>query len=826
MRLKPQAEDPARARGNRRERQLRPCACPRACLSARQARGLAVAAIVVCCLAGVSPGRASRPSSGPASRPENLLPAASLKHSAVDMVHAPAGTEGRAGRLVALTRLAHALAPSDPQINRLLANVIYGSQGKYSLAAAAARAYLEARPQDHMQGLHWLRLGLETAGGAGKREPFLNSVMDQSALPAALRAEAAAELARELRKQGKKAEAARALARALKLDPQNRLAIELRLAGEKVAPADRVRDMLALVRANPLDVHVVWQLAGLLDSLGLYGQSLRFFEHAWIMAGRHGQPQPQALAAEYLNAIMDAGQFGRAVQTFQPLLKRYPQGADLRSMLVEAHRALGQAGQAEKILATLAREYESRKAGAQLSQSFAVELAWFQLFTLRRPQAALAYARQAAQIDAADPVIQRILGVAELKTSATASGLKRLEKLLTKDIYAAAFLAEHYFVNNDKPAAEEAIAAGAALSRSGPAYRLLAKLAKERQVPIPPAAGSKACAKLADTFGNRYLQMARNPEKFIAAAMRPTAGRVPPGEPVGVTATLANIGAVAVPIGERGLLNPTMSLKVLVGDGAGITFDSLPLVVWPAPRYLAPGQAVHCNVRLDVGKLKAYLARRPLDELTLTVRAGAIGPIQVGRKFISSVPAVRVPDVVITRASILGNFYRSAPADWPRAYQYVLGLIVRDFKRGSLPQRMRAARQVGSLLALARQVEQRRARPPKPLADTFTKPVLLSMLRAVLQDRSPVVRAEMVAALAHAEMDSSILRLLGPVIGDPAALVRLRVVELIGASGTRGRRTIVDHLARDSNEFVRMMASAFRTSTSPPESSAPRRGGS
>ena len=154
-------------------------------------------------------------------------------------------------------------------------------------------------------------------------------------------------------------------------------------------------------------------------------------------------------------------------------------------------------------------------------------------------------------------------------------------------------------------------------------------------------------------------------------------------------------------------------------------------------------------------------------------------------------------------------------------YRKLLVRITRDIKRGDLSQRMRAARQVAGLLALVRKVELGRAPLPEGLGGVVTKPMLLSMMRALLGDKAPVVRAEMAAALGRVEIGKHICQLLSGVMEDNSVLVRLRMVELFGASNTRGRRTIVDYFAQDKDELVRLMASAFEAGAAGVEDQRP-----
>jgi HEAT repeat protein len=98
---------------------------------------------------------------------------------------------------------------------------------------------------------------------------------------------------------------------------------------------------------------------------------------------------------------------------------------------------------------------------------------------------------------------------------------------------------------------------------------------------------------------------------------------------------------------------------------------------------------------------------------------------------------------------------------------------------------------------------------PDALSKAVDKPVLLSMLNAVLKDRSPVVRAQMLKDLQNARVDGSIMGLLADTLRDESPLVRFRAAELIGSSDHRGGTDVLMSLRDDPNELVAMMSAIF-----------------
>ena len=759
-----------------------------------------------------APGRASG-ASGPSAA--DRLAAESLRNSALGLVHSPAGTIGRAGRLVAMVRFADRLEPGHPQTHWMLAN-IYESQGRLKLAAESVAHSRADRRSDHALAVRWLRLQAEALKpNADDGVEFFRSVVARKDLPASARAEAAFHLARLYEVLGSK-EALKTYEFALSLDAHHPGALNGRLELLKVAgkdtPLERIRTMLGLLGGNPRAGAAAWKAAVQLDRLGLYEQALELFDHCAAAAGTDRSPEAlsDAFIVNHLNALLDAGRARQAVETYEPMRERFADSVDFRTLLLEAYRALDEKTKATVIVKAMEIKYKPREGAAAMSASLATELAWFYLLTVRRPKSALVHARQAALLKPDNPIVQRILGAAELlsgQEKLVAAGEKRLRKLHQKDLHAAAFLAEHYYARRDAVSGKSAVLAGAAIGRSGPAYRRLLRVARAHEVAIPAAAGGVEARALLKAFDKRYFQMARSPAGFLAASVSPVAKQVAPGEPVEVDVTLANRGELDLPLGDWGLCSPVVALKVTVSGGG--TFADLPLATCPAPRYLPAGETVRLRVRLDVGRLAAFLAARPLEQITLTV-TGVLDPVQRGEKVDSALPGVRVAAAEIVRTGLLGAFDRTNPDRWRRTYQRTLGLIVRDMKRGAIHERMRAARRVAALLALARRVETGQAKAPKPLDGVFGKPVLLSMLRAVLRDPSEVVRAEMLAALGHVRLDKATLSLLGPAVQDRSALVRFRLVNLLGASEMPGQEPLLDHLAGDPHDMVRLMASAFQ----------------
>jgi hypothetical protein len=259
-----------------------------------------------------------------------------------------------------------------------------------------------------------------------------------------------------------------------------------------------------------------------------------------------------------------------------------------------------------------------------------------------------------------------------------------------------------------------------------------------------------------------------------------------------------------------------MTFRVAVADTVHPSnsriFSRLPAANWPAPRLLQPRQKFTAKIRLDVGELAEFFARRPLDGFQLIV-TGTLDPFFEGDRVYSPLPGVRCEPVMFTHGDMLGEFDRDNDPSWNEAYRKLLVTIVRDaIKGGDEAARISGAIKTGALLAMVREIENGRQSLAKPLQDigsgkpAVTKPQLLTMLRETLKDNSPLVRAQMVASLQYVAMDANIVKLLAPVIEDPSPLVRFEVAQVLGCSDLAGQEPVLGFLAKDPDDLVRNMA--------------------
>jgi len=750
-------------------------------------------------------------------RPADGLAAGSLLHSAMLLRHASGKPPGRAARLVGLTQFALRLAPDDAEVNSTAAYIAL-VRGKDKAYAGAIAKSFAARPADHALGLEWLSVRMRQLQDANSRADFLKALGSGAKHPPALLAAAAVERAKILTGQDRRKEAREAFEAAVKLDPHLPGALEGHLALlEKPSTADQADVWAKLLAVNPHAMHQAAQLGEMLDAAGLHQQAVRFYHHAWRVNKRLGMQSTVSpeFVIQYCNAMLNAGLHEDVYPTLGSLTDKFSESVLFRVLLIEACNRSGQTQPAEFYRGQIEAIFAPRTSGGEPQASAAAELAWLYLITDGDAGQALKYAEKADRIKPGDPDVARALAVARLVSGKgtikeVEAARAELEKIAAKDVFAAAFLAEHYFRANKIDAAKKKVLSGLKLSRSGQAARRLMALAKKLKIEVPPADGSPELQTVAKSVPDGVLAMGLTPEKFISLKIIPANAAVDAGRPIVVRAELTSTYAGGISTGPGGMIPPAISIDAIVEGREGGKFIDTVRLVLPTGKYLTKGRKVTVSGRIDLGELQGFLVAHPLDRLKLTVSGRLIDPAARRPDRPIAEPLAAATPAVIVREGVMGRFDRSKAENWPKAYRRCLSLIVGDMRSRDQKIRMRAANQTASLLVLCDRIAASKLSPPKQLIGHIDRDVLVLMAAESLKDRSDVVRAEMLAALGSVSLDGGIIRKLTGVIRDPSPLVRFRLVELLGASGLSGQDTILEHFSSDKYDLVAQLAKALR----------------
>ncbi len=711
---------------------------------------------------------------------EKSLAGQELLRSAYDLYLMP-DEPLRGQRLVLTAELAAKLAPDNVRIADALGN-LYAMREEWDLAAAQYRRGLEHSEANFDLWLTWMTAATNAEHTAEARMAVLDTIARDEAAPNAVRSQALVHYGQLLVTRAREDEAAEIFKSALKFDPYNRQALRGWLTSrESVNTVDQANVMFRMLRACPRDFVVAQETATLLGSVGLWKQSLEYFDYAWTLHTRQlDQEQPPYIwAVEYCNAMIDAGQLTQATEFFTPMLQEYEGALELRSLLIEANNGLNKAQAVRQLIQEVESDYS---ASAQDAGSYDAEMAMFYLVVSPNSRKALQYARLAvvdlSDEQASEPMYQRLLGGAELLAGSEDTGLARLQAIQQEDIYANVFLADYYYRNGRHDAGMAAVLTGASLGRSGPAFRRLEALAQQYDVEIPSMAGAGSIYKMVTANAN-YVQMGLEPELFVAVSFVPVDAPFEVGQPIVVDIELKNIGPLPIPTGPEGLFDPKLTLTVTADDGehALLTVSDLPTATWATPHYLMPDQTVTTRARLDLGDLGQAMDDRLFDSFTLQVE-GVLGALVGGETTRSSLPTVEIATLTIERTAFapitLGEDDSRNILD-----AYAQAMTRLDAAAGStdLRERLKAAKQIGLLKGVLFAAEDNPLILPVtglPLAEMTES--LDAMQIALLDDASPLVRAAMLAGTAGESMGERI-EMVSKCFGDPSPLVRFCAAE-------------------------------------------------
>ncbi len=747
-------------------------------------------------------------------RVADRLAADGLNRSIHDLLYGSPDVPARAARLVAIARLANGVVTGDPEACRALA-FIYASQDKPEPELEVLTAWLGQVPDDYLLGVRWLDSKQTQFQRSSNRIAYLRKFASDETAKKPLRAYALVRLAEILHGQGLKIEAQLAYSQALKLDSNlpEALAGNLSLL-DKPSRADVAMTQLAMLANNPRNVALAAELAQMLGEMGLYSQSLEMFDYAWKVNDKMGLSQAVGhdFVVQYCNACLNAGYYRRALTKFAPLALRYATSLPLKVMLVEAALAAEDQVLAEKYSGEVAIMIGGTD--LRISQTAAVDLAWYHLAVRRDSDKAIEYVRKAVVADADSAA--NLLAMAQVMTGQAAIsrvGEATVEKAAKTDPLAAWVIAEHYYRKGDSDRGSKAIHAGLKLDRQGLAGRRLCELARRWKVRLHPAEGAVEVAGLIRKFPDEVLKIALVPEESLAITISPVSAQVDPCRPVELEAQLRNTSKAIIYFGRGSMLTPALTFSVNV-NGRDEPFYNIATLTFACPRALRPGELVKQKVRVDVGDLSVWLNSRPLDTIRLKISAklAAAAP----RRAVGDVLNKIIPlPVEIVRRDLLAGIDRTQYKSRQEAYTYALRLIMTDLLAKDLRTRVSGTRKVGALLAFSDLIDAGRVILPRKLAKAVDRSVLVLLCKQALTDPSDVVRAEMLALLLRVKLDDDIVGLFGAVLNDKSPIVRVRIVELLGTHVPGSQKRALERFAKDKSPIVADLAAALLRTQKP-----------
>lgn len=740
----------------------------------------------------------------------------------------------RAGRLVALSEYLASLQPTDVLSLRFLCEVDT-SRGMFEDAKKYAAKIFDLQPESYQAGCRWLKFELDDRQTAMSRIELLTSIAGNQKYGADFRAHAETLLSALYTAQGDTKKADDSINRALQLDPTSDEALLARLTMTQNPSNElKVTTMLEMLRGNPRNWGVSRDLAAFLNSMGLAEQAAKYYSLAWAVVsnGQGDDKIAPELAVGYFNALLSDSKPNKVVELLAKRINDLKDSTTILELYAEAVKASGAPAEAMlQVVNILQDTYKSnisqigikskidpiidqgRKTSPELADAI-MQLGAFYLTTASSPELAAKAFDSAKSFGAKGDIVDMLEAAVAMKKG-DPKAVEALTKFAPNFAYPNLLLAEYYAKAGDIEKEKKFLTQGLQMGRGTRVSRALRAMWKFPE-PLPQAQGYEKVSSILAGFDAQVLYMATHPGDFIKVSVTAQgAPIVSPGQNIMVTVTITNVGQLPVSFGDTGMLSTQVALGVTSPGKTELKFYTAPIVTMPAGKYLTPGKSVSATTRVNAAQIGWYLANDPLKTVQLNIKA-FVNPICDSDGYVQSMlPMIQPGAMAFFRAGLLatgkltssGSPEVNVSAEW---YNRVLGAMNDTLASDNIADRFRTARQIAALMAYNRTIASDTTQLPIELRTAFQLAPIMSLGEKVLQDKSPVVRAEFIAAMNNVPaITPQIINIVGPVFRDPSELVRLRLAEFLGNAGGKGNMEILQMFAADKNPCVSKMAKAF-----------------
>ncbi|MBU0637989.1 MAG: hypothetical protein KKB50_03930 [Planctomycetes bacterium] len=643
----------------------------------------------------------------------------------------------------------------------------------------------------------WLEAHVRTMQTLEERAAWLTGLLESADRPAELRALVHTHLARLAVQQLDYGKAQQQLARALELAPANpdvvRLALET--LPPSASPEARLQAALRLVRVNPFDVDVVWEVALLLDQHGFADVARRFYDHALAVHGAAAQDAPVP-AAHYLALSRNAlarGALDAATNYAEQAVGAEPSFFEGRMYLHWLLTYRGHAGAAANIAQQLAHYFGQMRVPDEWPVQQVAQAAWFYCIIEKQPQRALMLAEAAARRAPHDVFVTRVLGWAQALNLRPEEAQSTLTPIAGKDAFAAYQLAKLLRDAGDEQTAAWVVRDLAYAPSAGHAHELLSQLGLPSATSQPAAARYPAVADALAAFDRELLDFYRDMGAFLEATVQVESRSPSPADAWRATFTLTNRARFPITLGPDGMVNPVFLLSFLVEGDWRREYAHLMTVNVDQLRVLRPGQSVHLTRSIDVGPLRRVTRFTPqqLQRITLTA---ILDPEQMADgTWRPSMTGQRIRPV----------YFNRLPAQTGRE---ALHALVRALGGDVDATRFRAVEVLADLLGEKQRGDFKRlAYQPAPIPAERVQQALL----AGLASESWELRARTLDALQVVGLDAALIRAAEGCLTHPHWLVRLMAVRLLARQGPRFGETARRMATEDADELVRELAASY-----------------
>lgn len=740
----------------------------------------------------------------------------------------------------ALITAAMRLDPTEPRYPRMLYEAMLQLRDADG-ALKALKAYRDTTQQaadDQLAMVSYIDLSARHVETAEGRLDFYRKFLDSRA-PDAVKAHCAFRASQVARERGQADVEDEMLAQCVKFNPLNMDALRVRLEhqNEKGTPGERVATLLNMLRSNPAQLPVVYNLAREVANAGLVEDALRYYTLGVEVATRQGSSLPQEYALGYASELYLGGQppmLAASKSIVDQLIKQDPNAVEALLLRWLIERAAGDDAAVAKTqqqvlnaslnrVMTLRQQLGVTGAGAttrpvestdalnipDLTDDVAklkddkyaalvepytqavTDLAWYLVAVAKQPaETTKLLPTLRALLSDKDPVVVRIEGWTFLVQDQFDQAGVKLKAVADKDVLAQAGT---YFLWAKNPAEQaQAAAAGQKLLQEHPSGLLavvLSEAMRDLKVKVAPRDNIEDVRKALADFPKDWLRILEAPQSFYQLKAEMAGGRVlfPFGEPMMAVVTIRNVSNYDITIGPEGVLHNDLffdaQLRGLVQQlVTGAAYERIGQVL-----VLKPGAEVRQTVRVDQGQLAQVLAGYPNPTLSFfgQVRTNPTGNgsgpcgYAVGFSSITERSGFPLNDESLKTLSNLAA-------------------------NGSVPEKLRSLELIAAILESLRQQKQQ-TEPMKAAVTSFGE-----ALARGASDSDAVV-ATWGSFLTAAHDPAKLPQMRDRLLADPEPT--RRVIGLMAANGLPlpAQKAIVDKvLAEDKDEMVRMYATGMQ----------------
>ena len=643
----------------------------------------------------------------------------------------------------------------------------------------------------------WLEAGLGAKQTVEQRVEWLRGLLEDQARPADVRSMIHVHLVRLALARLNRAEADAHLAKAIALDPGNpeALALQLELLSTDAPVAVRLEAALRFLEASPFHVDAAWQVALILDGMGLHADADRLFQHAREIHERVSgdAPVPGAYRLQLARHYVALGQLDQAAEELEAAItsdsKVSAEGAIFYYWILSQQ---GRQMEAERARRQLARHFAGMREPAQWPINELAQGAWYYCTLDPQPQRALMLAEAVAARAPEDVFVRRVLGWAQVANFQTVDAIQTLLPIAGEDPYAAYQLAVFALERDDQAAAKRIIQDLEFVPPPGPARARLEELGFN----TPTSPPSPQVAVALASFNLAVLEFHRDPSRFLEAKVEPLGRSPAAGQPWRVEFSLTNRANFPITLGSDAMVNPVFLVSFELEGDRRREFPNLLSVPIDRVRVLAPGATVSVRRTVDVGPVRRVSRRTPQRAQRVTLNV-LLDPLQVAGAADSWQPS-------LGGQALRPMYLNRVPIT---ARREALRALLQALSGESDRARFLAVEQLAELLGEKQRADLGRVTyQPEPIPVRRVQQALVSALGA----ESWELRVRTLDAIQLIGFDARTLSAVEACLDHPHWLVRLMAVRLLGERQGRPAGARLGKLAQgDEDGLVRDMAASY-----------------